>query len=128
VSYLLDTHAFVWAVMQPSELSPGVRTLLENPETEIFISAASAWEIATKFRLGKLPSAAPIVADIGGVVARLGARWLAIDQAHAMRAGGYPQSHRDPFDRILAAQAEVEALILISKDPALLQFGAKIYW
>ena len=128
MSYLLETHAFLWAVMQPRELSAKVRRLLENPATEILVSAATAWEIATKFRLGRLPSAAPIVADIDGVVARLGARWLAIGQAHAMRAGGYPQDHRDPFDRMLAAQAEVEALTLISKDRALQQFGVKPYW
>ncbi|MGH8146709.1 MAG: type II toxin-antitoxin system VapC family toxin [Rhodanobacteraceae bacterium] len=125
---LLDTHAFLWAVMQPQQLAPKVRKLLENPVTEVVVSAATVCEIATKFRLGKLPSAAPIVAGVDEVVRRLGARWLAISHAHALKAGQYPQPHRDPFDRILAAQAEIEGLPLVTRDRALRQFGVDIVW
>lgn len=128
MSVLLDTHAFLWAVMQPRQLTPTVRGLLENPATDVVVSAATAWEIATKFRLGKLPSAAPIVADIGDVARRLGARWLAISHAHGMKAGGYAQAHRDPFDRILVAQAEIEGLPLVSKDRVLRRFGVELLW
>ncbi|TAN06159.1 MAG: type II toxin-antitoxin system VapC family toxin [Rhodanobacteraceae bacterium] len=128
MSYLLDTHAFLWAVMQPGQLSPRARKLLENPASDIVVSAATAWEIATKFRLGKLPSAAPIVADIDDVARRLGARWLPISHAHAMKAGGFPQPHGDPFDRMLAAQAQIERWPLVSRDRALRQFGVELLW
>lgn len=128
MSFLLDTHAFLWAVMQPGELSTKVRKLLENPATDIVISAASAWEIATKYRLGKLPSATPIVADIDDVARRLGARWLAVNHRHAIRAGAYPLAHKDPFDRMLAAQSELENLPLVSKDRALRKFRIEQVW
>lgn len=125
---LLDTHAFLWAVMQPGELSSKVRKLLESPVTDIVISAVTAWEITTKYRLGKLPSATLVVANIDEVTRRLDARWLAINHAHAARAGAYPQAHRDPFDRLLAAQAEIEDLTLVSRDRALRQFGVDLLW
>lgn len=128
MSFLLDTHAFLWAVMQPGELSTRVRKLLENPATDIVVSAASAWEIATKYRLGKLPSATPIVADIDDVARRLGARWLAVNHRHAIRAGAYPLAHKDPFDRMLAAQSELENLPLVSKDRALRKFRIEQVW
>ncbi|HET7662243.1 MAG TPA: type II toxin-antitoxin system VapC family toxin [Rhodanobacteraceae bacterium] len=128
VSLLLDTHAFLWAVMQPDKLSSKVRKRLENPSTEIILSAASAWEIATKHRLGKLPSAKALLADFDEVIRQLDARMLAVNHVHALKAGGFRQSHRDPFDRMLAAQAQVEGLTLVSKDTALLQFGIKLLW
>jgi PIN domain nuclease of toxin-antitoxin system len=114
--------------MQPGELSRKVRKLLENPTTDIVVSAASAWEIATRFRLGKLPSATPIIDNIDEVVRRLGARWLAVNHAHAMHAGNYLHAHKDPFDRMLAAQSELEDLPLVSKDRALRKFGIKLVW
>ena len=128
MSFLLDTHAFLWAVMQPGELSTRVRKLLENPATDIVVSAASAWEIATKYRLGKLPSATPIVADIDDVARQLGARWLAVNHRHAIRAGAYSLTHKDPFDRMLAAQSELENLPLVSKDRALRKFRIEQVW
>lgn len=128
MNLLLDTHVFLWAVMQPGELSPKVRTLLENPANALLVSAASAWEIATKFRLGKLPSAKAVVGDFDDVIRRLGAQVLPITHVHALRAGGYRQGHPDPFDRILAAQAEIEGLSLVSKDRALRRFGVELLW
>lgn len=128
MSYLLDTHAFLWAVMQPGDLSPKVRRLLESPANELVVSAACAWEIAVKFRLGRLPDAKAVVDDFDDVVRRLGARTLSITHTHALRAGGYRQRHRDPFDRILAAQAELEGMPLISKDRALRQFDVELVW
>lgn len=128
VRVLLDTHAFLWAAMQPERLSPKAHRLLETAATEVLISAASAWEIATKFRLGKLPGAKSAIADYGDVVRRLGAQSLSITTAHALTAGSYPHEHRDPFDRLLAAQAQIEGLTLVSKDRALGQFGIKILW
>ena len=128
VKLLLDTHAFLWAVMQPGQLSKKSRKLLENPDNGLLISAASAWEIATRFRLGKLPSAAVVVSDFERVVQRLGAVMLPVSHAHALLAGSYSQPHRDPFDRLLAAQAEIEGLPLVSKDPSLRQFGVEVVW
>lgn len=128
MNVLLDTHVFLWAVMQPRQLSPKVRRLLENSATGVAISAASSWEIATKFRLGKLPSAKLLIAEYEDAVRGLRAHSLPISNAHAMLAGSYRQAHRDPFDRILAAQAEIEDLVLISKDQALRQFGVQLLW
>lgn len=128
MNLLLDTHAFLWAVMQPRLLSAKVRRLLEDPATEAIVSAASAWEIATKFRLGKLPGAAAVVADYAAAIHGLHARPLAIQDHHALRAGGLSQVHRDPFDRLLVAQAEIERLTLVSKDRALRPFGVELLW
>lgn len=114
--------------MSPDKLSVRVRKRLETPDTELFLSAATAWEIATKFRLGKLPSARAIVSDCDNAARRLDAQWLAITHAHAIKAGSYTQSHRDPFDRMLAAQAEIESVPLVSKDRTLQQFNIELVW
>lgn len=125
---LLDTHAFLWAVMEPRLLSAKVRRLLEDSTTATVVSAASAWEIATKFRLGKLPGAAAVVADYAAAIRGMQAQPLAIRDNHALLAGSLPQAHRDPFDRLLVAQAEIEGLMLVSKDRALRQFGIELLW
>lgn len=125
---LLDTHAFLWAVMEPRLLSAKIRRLLEDQATETVVSAVSAWEIATKFRLGKLAGAAAVVADYPAAISGLQAQSLAISDRHAMRAGSLPQEHRDPFDRLLVAQAELEELALVSKDRALRRFGVDLLW
>lgn len=125
---LLDTHAFLWAVMQPDNLSKKVRRLLESADTELIVSAASAWEIATKYRLGRLPDAKPILADFNDVIRRLDARMLAINHSHALRSGSYPQDHADPFDRLLAAQSELENIALVTRDSALQQFHIELVW
>lgn len=92
------------------------------------MSAASAWEIATKHRLGKLPSAAALVADIGGAIAAQGFAELPISLAHAERAGALPGPHRDPFDRMLIAQAMLDDLVLVSNDTAFDAYGARRLW
>lgn len=125
---LLDTHAFLWAVMEPSKLSPRIRRLLEDPETGVVISVASAWEIATKFRLGRLPGAADVVADYDAAIRGLRAQVLPIENGHALAAGGFPQVHRDPFDRLIVAQAAIEGIVLVSKDRVLRQFGVEVLW
>ncbi|MGH8539269.1 MAG: type II toxin-antitoxin system VapC family toxin [Stenotrophobium sp.] len=125
---LLDTHAFVWALVDPDKLAARARKVLEDKDTEVVVSTASAWEIATKYRIGKLPGAARIVGNYSAAIHGLKASELSITSAHALKAGSYTQPHRDPFDRMLVAQAEIEKLTIIGCDPALKQFGTKLLW
>jgi PIN domain nuclease of toxin-antitoxin system len=120
---LLDTHTLLWALAEPWRLSAPAATLIRDATNTVLISAASAWEIATKQRLGKLPGADPIVAAYAAHLARLGAEELPIRASHALKAGGFAIEHRDPFDRMLAAQAVLEGMPLVTNDPAFALFG-----
>lgn len=113
---LLDTHVFLWWLGDDASLSARLRKIIAAPENEVFVSSVSAFEIATKFRLGKLPAAAPIVHDIPEYVERAGFRELPLTSAHGSRAGLLQHRHRDPFDRLLAAQALLEGLPIASVD------------
>lgn len=128
MSFLLDTHALLWWLFNDPKLSAVARGILSDPNNVVFVSSASAWEISTKYRLGKLNSAATLVGDVGGFVAEAGFVELPIRLSHAQQASLWPQSHRDPFDRMLAAQAKLEGLTLISLDPELHQFGVRVVW
>ena len=125
---LLDTHAFLWWLFDDPRLSTTARGLLMERSNDVYVSSATAWEIATKHRLGRLDSAAPLVQDIRGWVAKAGFNELPISMTHAQRAGSWPQPHRDPFDRMLAAQSVLEELPIVSLDPALPQFGVMPVW
>ena len=125
---LLDTHAFLWALIDPDKLSSNARQLLEDDATDVMVSAASAWEIATKFRLGKLAGAKRVIADYAGALHGLQATPLAVTSGHALKAESWKVAHRDPFDRMLAAQSALEKLALISCDPAMEQFGIEVIW
>ena len=116
---LLDTHALVWAVSDPIRLGAEARKLLENPATAVYVSAASAWEIATKVRLGRFPEAEIVSDQFDEIVTRLRAEPLPITAKHALRAGRLDWKHRDPFDRILAAQTMLSGLTLLTRDQAL---------
>jgi PIN domain nuclease of toxin-antitoxin system len=120
---LLDTHVLLWAVLEPHKLSPQLRETLEDSRHELLVSAASAWEIATKWRLGKLPHAASVVHNYHQAIHGLAATELAISGEAALRAGLWPVDHRDPFDRILAAQAALQELVLATTDPAFSLFA-----
>lgn len=125
---LLDTHALLWWWTDDARLSTLARAAISDEANTVYVSAASAWEIATKHRLGKLgevPQAAPRFAEL---VAADGFQPLAVQQAHALRAGAWPQDHRDPFDRMLAAQTEIEGLTLVTCDAALAAFGCRQLW
>lgn len=126
VRLLLDTHIVLWALMEPAKLPVGLRGLLEEDSTEVLVSAASAWEIATKYRLGKLPGASAVVADYPGAMRGLQAEGLAVTAAHALKAGAWEIPHRDPFDRMLAAQSALESLPLATTDPAFRQFDIEL--
>jgi PIN domain nuclease of toxin-antitoxin system len=129
VSVLLDTHVVLWAFASPDRLSPAARALLEDPQTDVLVSAASAWEIATKFRLGKLPGAEAIITRYTAHLTTLGAHEMPVVSAHALAAGLFALEHRDPFDRMLAAQALAEGVPLVTADPVMAVFpGLVIYW
>lgn len=125
---LIDTHVFLWWLAGDRRLSRRVRTLLSKPSVIGLVSAASAWEIATKTRLGKLPGVELVAGDVPGAIASQGFEELPIRVLHAQRAGMLAGEDRDPFDRILAAQAEIEAVPLASDDKALDSFGICRLW
>ena len=100
---LLDTHTLLWALAEPQRLSAHAADLIRDPTNVVLVSAASAWEIATKHRLGKLPGAGPIVAGFVAHLATLRAEELPVRSIHALQAGSFVVEHRDPFDRMLAA-------------------------
>lgn len=125
---LLDTHTLLWWFVNDSRLSPRVRALVADEDNEILVSAASAWEIATKHRLGKLATASEVCSRFEELVAADGFSYLSISPRHGLRAGVYVQVHADPFDRMLAAQAEMENLVLLTRDPAFAAFPVRVLW
>jgi len=127
---LLDTHVFVWAVdrLDQVRLSDGAREAIEDRRNQTFVSAASAWEIATKHRLGRLPAGGRIVENWRDTLARLRALDLAVTSVHGLLAGGFPAGHGDPFDLMLAAQAIIEGARLVTTDRAMATFGADLLW
>ena len=119
---LLDTHVLLWALLEPEKLSPELRQALEDSDTTLLVSAATAWEIATKWRLGKLRQAQDVVEHYAMALHRLAAVELPITGSVARQAGLWEVTHRDPFDRLLAAQAKAENLVLATNDPGFAQF------
>jgi PIN domain nuclease of toxin-antitoxin system len=125
---LLDTHALLWWWTGDKRLSAKVRRALADESHEIYVSSASAWEVALKQQLGKLDEVPEAAARFSELVHADGFLPLAITHRHALRAGGYALAHRDPFDRMLAAQSELEAVPLVTADPALAAFAGPRYW
>ena len=125
---LLDTHTLLWWLDGDRRMSKRARSVVGRQSNEVFVSAASAWEIATKWRLGKLPGAGEVAADVAGSVASQLFQPLSITLAHAQLAGRLTTMHRDPFDRMLAAQATLEGLAIVSNDEALDRFGITRLW
>lgn len=125
---LLDTHTLLWWLFDDPRLSQKARELIAEPIRDVLVSSASAWEISTKHRLGRLPEADVLVQDISMWIGRAGFEELAVTVAHAQLAGAWKQSHRDPFDRMLAAQAELEKSPILSRDKALDEFGIQRIW
>ncbi len=118
MTYLLDTHVTLWALTDPARLGPSARKVIENRSSKLVVSAVSAWEIATKHRLGKLPQADVLLGAYSKHLDRLGVIKLSVDEDHALLAGRLEWNHRDPFDRMLAAQTMIESLVIITGDPA----------
>ncbi len=128
MSYLLDTHALFWWIYFPELLPPTVREILGNREARVSASAVSAYEMSLKYHRGRWPEVAPLVGAFDEVVAAEGFGLLPLSAMHAIRAGSYGREHRDPFDRMLVAQAVVEGLTLVSKDRWLKGMGAETVW
>ncbi len=125
---LLDTHALLWWLAGEARLSARAKRAIGDRRNEILVSAASAWEVATKHRLGKLPGAGPLGVDFSGEVDRQGFTPLAITLEHAEVAGGLSGAHRDPFDRMLVAQARAERMAIVSNDAVFDDFGVHRVW
>jgi len=118
VKLLLDTHVVLWLARAPQKVSSAALAVLEDPDTERFISAAVPWELSIKSAAGKLPEALPVLLGFDEVVDKLDAQELPILRRHAVLAGQLGWAHKDPFDRMLAAQANMEGLTLVTKDQA----------
>jgi PIN domain nuclease of toxin-antitoxin system len=125
---LLDTHVLIWWLAGDPRLPAMAVDAIDQNRQRAFVSAASAWEIATKVRIGKLPGAAGIASDIPSVLAREGFQPLAVTLEHGQRAGAMPGPLQDPFDRMLIAQALLEGLHLVSIEHAFDAYGVQRLW
>ena len=125
---LLDTHAFYWWLEEPSRLPAETSGFLSSSDTDVLVSVVSIYEIASKARINKLKTAVINVGQLPAVIKKEGFTLLSIRADHALLAGSMEGDLRDPFDRLLAAQAIVEEVPLVSKDRAMRQFGCEILW
>ena len=123
---LLDTHIFLWWLFDDPKLPAGIKGLVTNSGNDIYVSAASVWEIATKFRIGKLPQAVSVAKNTPLWIERAGFQALSVTPEHAQLAGSWEIAHRDPFDRMLAAQSSLEKIALASVDKAVTLFPIKV--
>ena len=125
---LVDTQVWLWMLADPDRFSKRARRLLARADTELYLSAASAWEIAIKWSLGKLKLPADPAEFVASRVDQSGVIPLAIRHAHALQVARLPPHHRDPFDRLLVAQASVEDLTVLTGDRQLEPYGIPIQW
>ena len=125
---LLDTHALLWWWTNQFRLSKTVLDAIGDETNTVYISSASAFELATKVRIGKLNEATILIEQFDQLVAADGFSHLGITHLHTLRAGSYAFAHRDPFDRLLIAQSEIEDLTFVSCDAAILGLGVKTLW
>ena len=125
---LLDTHVFLWWVTDDAHLSSRARAIIADGDNEVFLSAASGWEMAIKTRLGKLHLPDNPASFVFEQLRINAIEPLAIQMTHALRVYSLPGHHRDPFDRILVAQAQVERMPIITADPQVAQYDVEIVW
>jgi PIN domain nuclease of toxin-antitoxin system len=125
---LLDTHVVLWVTLSPEELSKAAAQIIVDVRNTILVSAVSAWEIATKVRLRKLPEAAEFEKEFFHVMMIAGYKLRSVSPTDALRAGRLPGKHRDPFDRMIAAQALADDIPIISTDAKLDSFGVRRLW
>lgn len=118
MSYLLDTHIWLWLLTTPGRIRPDLLAELRDPRATLLLSAASSWEIAIKWALGRLPLPEPPAVYVPGRMRQSGVTGLPIEHAHALRVSALPDHHRDPFDRLIIAQAQLERLPIVTVDRA----------
>ena len=128
MGFLLDTHVLIWWFSDSPRLPAAVRNRLETTEDAVFASPASAFEIATKHRIGKLPEVTALLDDYRNHLASQQFSELPVTAQHALLAGSLPFEHRDPFDRLLIAQTQVEQLVLVSNETLFDRFGVIRFW
>jgi PIN domain nuclease of toxin-antitoxin system len=128
VRILFDSHALVWFLTGHARFSWRARSALEEPETIMCVSAVTAWEIANKVRLSEWPEAAHLAQMFTEIMDEFMLEPLAVTIEHARLAGSLPGAHRDPFDRMLAAQAQIENMPLVTADPVFRMFGTRVLW
>jgi len=126
VRLLLDTHALLWWLAADPSLPPSARRAIAH--NTVMVSAVSAWEIATKVRLGRLETAVDLTTDFAGYLANEGFDPLPITVEHGVRAGSLPGAHKDPFDRVLIAQAQAENLAIVSNEAVFDGYGVRRIW
>lgn len=128
MKFLLDTHTLLWTMNGSPELSPVAREAIRNLDHPIFVSVVSIWEAGTKYRLGKLPQAYRLIHSTQQVLTALSCQILPLELEHARFGGVFPHPHRDPFDRMLAAQAILSGLTLLSADPVFDSMHVQRLW
>jgi PIN domain nuclease of toxin-antitoxin system len=128
VRLLLDTHVFLWSALEPHRIAAEPRAAIEARDNDVFVSVVSALEIAIKQSLGKLDLAKPAERWVPEVVRRSGLEVLPLDLASALGLRGLPWHHRDPFDRLLVAQALQAGLTVVTHDPAFGRYGVSVLW
>lgn len=124
---LLDTHTLIWW-LAGDRLPDAAREAIADAQNEVYVSAVSAWEVATKARIGKLPNAMLLAQNFTTEIAQQDFLPLAISVEHGQRAGNLPGQHKDPFDRMLIAQAQAENLVLVSNEAIFDQYGISRLW
>lgn len=125
---LLDTHTLLWWLAEDSSLTASARRSIAHKNNSVLVSAASAWEIATKVRFGRLEVAAELTRDFAGCLAQEEFEGLPVSIEHGIRAGSLPGSHKDPFDRMLIAQAQAENLAIVSNESVFDGYGVRRVW
>jgi PIN domain nuclease of toxin-antitoxin system len=118
MTYLLDTHVWLWMLAAPDRIRPDLLEELQDRGTRLLLSVASAWEIAIKWSLGRLPLPKPPARYVPSRMERSGVSGLAVEHVHALRVATLPPHHRDPFDRLMIAQAQVESAPIVTMDPS----------
>jgi PIN domain nuclease of toxin-antitoxin system len=126
VKLLLDTQVWLWMQATPGKLGPRALGLVSDPENDILLSAASSWEIAIKYALGKLDLPAPPSDYVPSRMQTSGTDGLPVTHAHALQVASLPDHHRDPFDRLLVAQAQVESLPVLTADPQIGRYDVEV--
>jgi PIN domain nuclease of toxin-antitoxin system len=126
VRLLVDTNAWLWMIADPQRLGPTAQELVEDRRNELFLSAVSSWEMVIKQAIGRLDLPAPPETLIPQQMRRSGVKGLPVEHAHALRVGALPLHHRDPFDRLLVAQAQIESLAILTADPVFGRYAVEV--